>query len=293
MERRIIQGLMRVRDLSDDELYNLIKFDLEQGLNYFDLADIYVNGEAESKLGRIMDEHKELRDQITIQTKCSIKRSPGGNYYDLSCKHILEAVDDSLSRLKTDTIDVLLLHRPDIFIDAEEVNNAFCKLKKEGKVKSFGVSNFSKETIEYLKQGVSEPLKINQVQLGLGHMNIIEEVFNFNMDVNHQNGELFFYAKKNNMILQAWSPYQKGFFGGSIFNEDNELNHALSELGEKYGVSKCAIATSFILKLGENMRVVTGSVSKDHVKEALDGEKVNMTKEEWYMLYKKANGMLP
>lgn len=293
-ESRIIQGLMRVWDVPDDKLYELIKFDLENGINFFDLADCYMDGEAERKVGRILAAHKELREQMIIQTKCSIVRSDSGNYYDLSYEHIIEAVNASLDRLQIETIDILLLHRPDIFMDAKEVNLAFNQLKKENKVKRFGVSNFSREMISYLRKNIAEPLIVDQLQLGLGHLNLIKEVFNSDMDNYESHGGLFFYLKRKDIGIQAWSPFQKGFFGGSIFNDDeDELNKTLSLLAKKYMVSKCGIATAFLLNLGEDVSVITGSMSKDHVKECLEGTKITISKEDWYLLYKKAGEMLP
>ena len=296
---KIIQGLMRLDNLSADDLYNLITFDLSNGINYFDISDIYMKGEAEIKLGQVFKKHQDLREKMYIQTKCGIVNDGDATYYDLSYEHIVNSVENSLKRMNIDYIDALLLHRPDIFLNAGEVAQAFAFLSQQGKVKKFGVSNFPHEMMKYLYDNTNIPIDINQLQLGLGHMNLIREVFNVNMDnkegVEHT-GELFFYMKRYGITLQCWSPYQVGFFGGSIFNSDSmkEVSLYCDELANKYKVSKCAIATAFLLKLDdEHIQVITGSTNPEHVKESVDGTKINLTKAEWYTLYKKAGNFLP
>ncbi len=297
-QSKVIQGLMRCLSLSDEELYELIRFDIDNGVTFFDLADIYGNGEAEAKIGRVLAAHPELRERMFIQTKCSICRSIGGNYYDLSAQHIVEAVDDSLNRLGLGHIDALLLHRPDIFMDAKEVAKAFNELKNKGKVTYFGVSNFPKEAIKYLQSELEDKLEFNQVQLGLGHLDLIDEVFNFNMDNEEgksKGDQTFLYMKRKGIRLQAWSPFMYGFFRGSIFDESlcPELNAKLNELAQKYRTSKCALASAFVLKLGDNVSIITGSMNKEHVKECLDGTNLDLSKEDWYALYRSSGKMVP
>ncbi len=294
---RIIQGLMRCLSISDDELYELIKYDLENGITVFDLADIYGNGEVELKIGRILKEHKELREKMFIQTKCSIIKSDEV-YYDLSYEHIISAVEKSLKRMNIEYIDSLLLHRPDIFIDAKEIKRAFIELKDKGLVKHFGVSNFSKEIIEYLNSEIDGMIEVNQLQLGLGQMRLIEEELNFNMNneegVSHTSST-FFYLKRKGIQIQAWSPFLVDFFDGSIFDEKRfpELNDKLAELAKKYNVTKPAIATNFLLMLDPKLMVVTGSMNKKHVMDAVMGCGFKMDKKDWYSLYKSTGKMLP
>ncbi len=294
---RIIQGLMRSLQLSDDELYDLIKFDLENGIKVFDLADIYGNGDVELQFGRILKAHKELRDKIFIQTKCSIIND-GQKYYDLSYEHIIEAVNASIKRMNIDYIDSLLLHRPDIFIDAKEVKKALLELKEKGLVKHFGVSNFSKEAIEYLNTEIDGLIEVNQVQLGLGQMKMIEEELNYNM--NNEEGivrtsNTFFYLKRKGIKIQTWSPYLVNFFDGSIFDENRfpKLNQKLEELGNKYNASKATIATTFLLMLDKDLCVVTGSMDKNHIMDAIKACDIVLEKKDWYSLYSAAGKMLP
>ncbi len=295
---RIIQGLMRVDRLSDEQLYDLIRYDLDHGIYFFDLADIYVGGEAEAKLGRILKAHPGLREEMFIQSKVSIRRGETGGYYDLSYEHIRQGLDDILARLGIDHLDSLLLHRPDIFMDAEEVAKAFDEIEKEGKVKHFGVSNFPRSMIEYLTSKVKQPIEYNQVQLGVGHLAMVEEVFNFNVDSKEAislSDDTYFFLKKNGIKIQAWSPFLVRFFEGSLFDEDKypEANRALAALAEKYRTSKCAIATAFLLRLDKDLTVITGSMNPAHVQECLDGEELDLSKEDWYYLYKASGHMLP
>lgn len=296
---KIIQGLMRVNEISDDDLYNLIKFDIENGITFFDLADCYSNGLVEEKLGRVLKNNPSLREKMFIQTKCSITRDKTrGTYYDLSYKHIIESVNNSLNRMQIDYIDCLLLHRPDIFMDNKEIAKAFKELKTCGKVHYFGVSNFSKEMIEYLNEELEDKIVIDQVQLGLGHTRLLEEGLNFNM-INNEGisytNDTYFYLKRKNIILQAWSPFLVGFFEGSIFDKIKypQINTKLDDLARKYSTSKCAIATSFLLTLGDNIRVITGAIKQNHIKECLDGINIKLEKPDWYDLYKSVGKMLP
>ena len=296
---RIIQGLMRLDNIDENQLYEIIKYDLEHGVYFFDIADIYCRGEAEAKLGRVLKAHPELRKQMFIQTKCSIRISPEtGGYYDLSYEHIKEAVNDSLKRMGIDYIDSLLLHRPDIFIDSKEVAKAFDELYLEGKVKHFGVSNFSNEAIEYISMYLKQNIEYNQIQLGVGHMPIIDEVFNYNTNFDEgisRSSESFFYLKRKNIIIQAWSPFIVKFFEGSLFDENKypSMNNVLNRMAEKYQTSKCAIATAFLLKLDEKLLVITGSMNIKHIQESIDGESINLSKEDWYAIYKESGHKLP
>ena len=294
---RIIQGLMRSESLTDEALYDLILFDLDNGINVFDLADIYGDGRVEEKLGRILKEHPELRERMYIQSKCSIVRG-NPNYYDLSYKHIMESVNNILNRLGIKYLDSLLLHRPDILMDKKDIKKAFFELKAKGLVRHFGVSNFSKEAIEYLYDEVDGLIEVNQLQLGLGQMRLLEEEINFNMpndeSISHTGGSLF-YLKRKNIEIQAWSPFLAGFFDGSIFDENRfpNLNNKLNELAYKYGCTKATIATKFLLMVDPNLKVVTGSMNKEHVYESIKALSFEMDKMDWYGLFKASGKMIP
>src|SRR5574344_294290 len=289
---KIILGLMRTRDLSTEEEYKLIKGALDLGIHFFDISDIYSRGVAESNLGNVLKAHPELRKDMIIQSKCGIVKENNDTitYYDLSYKHIKEACYGSLKRMNIDYLDYYLLHRPDVLLDAKEVAKAFKELYEEGKVKHFGVSNFPSEMIEYLKTETKLPIEVDQLQLGLGHLDMLDEVINLSVDNEEGRSktiEIFYYLKKNKMTLQVWSPFQIGLFKGVIFTDPafTKTNELMETLGKKYGVDKSAIAVSFLFSLGDNVQVLLGSTNLDHIKEGMDGVNVKLTRAEWYSLY--------
>lgn len=302
-DSKIILGMMRLNPLSIDDLEKVIRGCLDLGIHYFDLSDVYGRNTAEEKFGGVMKHHPEWRKEMFIQTKCGILKAPSGNgdgeitKMDLSYDHIKQACYDSLRRMSLEYLDCFLLHRVDIFMDAEEVNRAFNELKKEGKVRSFGVSNMDVQQMEYLKSEVEEPLILNQLQLGLGQPSLVSQAFNVNAPdqvPNLQDG-IFFYLKRNKMMLQCWSPLIYGFFKSSIFSEPKmeKTNVVLERLAKKYQVSKASIAIAWDSSLGKNVQVVIGSMNLDHIREAVDGAKIQLTREEWYELYCSTGNLLP
>ncbi len=297
---KIILGLMRTRDLTTEEEYKLIKGALDLGIHFFDISDIYSRGVAESNLGNVLKAHPELRKDMIIQSKCGIVKENNDTitYYDLSYKHIKEACYGSLKRMNIDYLDYYLLHRPDVLLDAKEVAKAFKELYEEGKVKHFGVSNFPSEMIEYLKTETKLPIEVDQLQLGLGHLDMLDEVINLSVDNEEgrsKTSEIFYYLKKNKMTLQVWSPFQIGLFKGVIFTDPAfaKTNELMDTLGKKYGVDKSAIAVSFLFSLGDNVQVLLGSTNLDHIKEGMDGVNVKLTRAEWYSLYLSTGHNLP
>ncbi len=297
-QNRVILGLRRIAHSSDEEVESLIKGALDLGIHYFDIADIYTGGVCEEKLGKVLKANPSLRSKRFIQTKCGIVRNPGDpTVRDLSKKHILEAVDASLRRRNTDHVDCLLLHRPDIFRDNKEIQEAISILKKEGKILHFGVSNRDKEIIGYLQEGGSNQVEVNQLQLSLGQPSLLSQVFNTNNPDQSPllSDGLFFYRKRKNRPLQCWSPYQYEFFNGSIFTNSHRkpTQALLKQIAEKYHTTPCAIATSFLTRLGDNIEVITGSTDLSHIKETLDGVSIQRTKTEWYGLYCSTGNLLP
>ncbi len=294
---RIALGLMRLNNLNKDELYNLIKESLDNGINFIDLADIYCNGDSERKLGEVFKSHPELRNKLYIQTKVGIRKDIGG--YDLSYEYIIKATKDCLNRLNIDYLDCLLLHRIDLLVDAKEVAKATKELRNSGLIKDFGVSNFNSSEIEYLKSELKDiDIKYNQVNLGLGNTTMLDSAMYTNVPlskINYSDGNLLFYLKKENIIIQCWSPFQYGLFEGSIFDETKYplINNVLDEYSKKYNVSKCAIATAFLLRIDPNLIVITGSTNINHIKECIDGESISLSREDWYQIYRKTNHFLP
>jgi predicted oxidoreductase len=294
----VILGLMRIAKMSDDEIRALVDGAVAAGINMVDHADIY-GGEThlcEQRFGDAMRLTPAAREKIIIQSKAGIRKG----YFDFSEAHILEAVDGSLKALRTDYLDVLLLHRPDALVEPEEVASAFDKLGAAGKVRHFGVSNHSAGQIELLKTAVRQPLIANQVQLSIVHAPLIAQGVAINMADLEQSVDrtlgLLDYSRKQGMTLQAWSPFQRGFFGGPFVGDREtyaELNVALDEIAAAHGVTPSAIAVAWITRHPANIQVVLGTTKLARVKEAVAGAGVALSREEWYRLFRAAGYMVP
>lgn len=289
----IALGCMRIHALDNAQVEELIMTALDNGINFFDHADIYGKGKSEELFGEFMANHKDLRDKMIIQTKCAIR--PG--YYDFSKEHIIESVETSLKRMNLDYIDVLLLHRPDTLMEPEEVGEAFEELYKSGKVKNFGVSNHNMMQVELLKTGVNVPLVINQLQLSIVNAGMITSGINVNMEnkesVMHD-GFLLEYSRLKNMTIQAWSPFKYGKAGVFLDNSDYpELNAEIDRLAEKYGVKNTAIAAAWILRHPAKTQVIAGTTNKDRLSDICKAADVDLTRQEWYSIYRSAGHHLP
>ena len=291
---QIALGCMRIAGKSEKEADEIIFTALENGINYFDHADIYGGGGSEKVFSDFLKRHPEIKDKIYIQTKCGIR--PG--MYDFSYDHIIEAVDASLSRLGVERVDALLLHRPDTLMEPYEVAEAFSRLETQGKVKHFGVSNHNLMQIELLKTAVKQPLIINQLQFSVTEAGMVTSGMNVNMknaDSVMHDGGILEYSRIKGITIQAWSPFQYGFFGGSFIGSDKypELNKKLSELGEKYGVTPTAIATAWITRHPAGIQVLAGTMNPDRIKQICSGADVVLEKKEWYDIYRAAGHTLP
>ncbi|WP_320198624.1 aldo/keto reductase [Agrobacterium sp. rho-13.3] len=294
----VILGLMRIATLTDDQIRLLYKAAKDSGINVFDHADIYgdVPHQCEARFGTAVKMSASEREEVVVQSKVGIR----SGFFDFSKDHILQRVDGSLAALKTEYIDVLLLHRPDALVEPEEVAEAFETLHNSGKVRHFGVSNHTPGQIRLLKTAVRQPLVANQIQLSIAHAPSIAFGIAANMAGLDQSvdrdGDIINYSRTHDMTLQAWSPFQRGFFGG-VFVGDREnfpkLNIVLDELAEKYGVSPSAIAVSWIARHTANIQTVLGTTTPERVSDAAAGADVSLTREEWYRLFTSAGYTLP
>ncbi|HEV7718463.1 MAG TPA: aldo/keto reductase [Arsenicitalea sp.] len=294
----VILGLMRIRAMSNAEIQQLVGAARDAGIDVFDHADIY-GGErhrCEARFGEAISFTAAEREQVFIQSKVGIRKG----FFDFSAEHILRSVDESLAALRTDYLDLLLLHRPDALVEPEDVAAAFETLKTSGKVRHFGVSNHTPGQIELLKTAVKQPLIVNQVQLSITHAPLIAQGVAANMaglgqSVGRDNG-LLDYSRLNGMMLQAWSPFQKGFFDG-VFLGDREnfaqLNDVIDELAKAYGVTPTGIAVAWITRHPANIQVVLGTTKPSRVTESAAGSAVPLTREEWYRLFTAAGHILP
>lgn len=287
-------GCMRIADLDKKEVNNLINTALDCGINFFDHADIYGKGKSEEIFSESISLTPSLREKIIIQSKCAIR--PG--MYDYSKEHILNSVDGILKRLKTDYLDILLLHRPDTLMEPEEVSEAFEKLYNEGKVRNFGVSNHNSMQIELLNKYLKNKITINQLQFSIMHTGIIDSGLNVNMKNSpsiDRDSSILEYCRLNDITIQAWSPYQYGFFEGTFIDNTKfpELNKKLKELAEKYNVSSTAIATAWILRHPAKIQTIVGTTNENRLKDICTASNVNLTRQEWYEIYLSAGNMLP
>ncbi|ETP73422.1 putative oxidoreductase [Lachnospiraceae bacterium JC7] len=294
---RLILGCMRMPALSVEEAANVIRTAYELGINYVDHATCYGDGEAEKRFGDAMAHTGINREDLVIQSKCGLRFDK--QIFDWRKSNILNSVDEILKRLKIEYLDVLLLHRPDLLYDPEQIAEAFDELESSGKVRSFGVSNTMPMQIELLKKYVKQPLKINQLQLSLEQSQLIDQDLYMNnkttdMSVMRDGGALD-YCRLNDITIQAWSPLQRGMFKGMFIDnpEYPELNKVLSELAEKYCVAKSAIAIAWILRHPARMQVITGTMNPVHLKEMAAADKIDLTHEEWYQLYLSSGKFLP
>jgi len=287
-------GCMRIADMGPQELDTFVHTAMDVGITFFDHADIYGGGKSEEIFGEFLAANPGVRDKIVIQSKCAIH----DGMYDFSKEYILNSVDGILMRLHTDHLDSLLLHRPDALMEPEEVGEAFDILAEQGKVLHFGVSNMNRYQMELLSSGIRQKLYVNQLQMSLAHTPVIDAGINVNTHFDGgvmRDGGTLEYCRMQDVIVQTWSPLQKGFFGGVFIgdSEYKELNGVLDELADKYSVTSDAIAYAWLLRIPAKMQVILGTTNPKRVKNAAKAAEIRLTRQEWYDLYKAAGNTLP
>ncbi|MBO0981306.1 aldo/keto reductase family oxidoreductase [Microbacterium sp. SD291] len=296
----VIAGMMRIDGKEHAEIRELYDTARAAGIDFFDHADIY-GGSMHFCEGRFADAlalTDAERDEIVLQTKCGIV--PAQGMFDFSYEHILAQVEGSLRALRTDRIDVLLLHRPDALVEPDEVARAFDELEASGKVLAFGVSNHTPRQIDLLRTAVRQPLVANQLQLSITHAPIIAQPIAANMSGEEQSvvrdgGGIVEYCRINGITVQAWSPFQGGFFTGVFLGDPAyaELNAVIDRLAATYEVEPIAIATAWITRHPANMQVVLGTTTPGRVRDAAAGADLALTRAEWYELFRAAGHLLP
>jgi len=287
-------GCMRISSLSNQDIATLIHTALDEGINFFDHADVYGGGKSEEKFAEALDMTPRLRDTMILQTKVGIRKGS----FDFSKEHILEAVEGSLKRLRTDHLDVLLLHRPDALVEPEEVADAFTILQDSGKVMYFGVSNQNPMQIELLTTFVKQPIIINQLQLSITNTGMIDAGINVNMKIDasiDRDGSILDYCRLKEITIQPWSPFQYGFFEGVFLDNDKfpELNAQINAVAASRGVTNTAIAIAWLLRHPARMQPILGTTNPTRVKDACKASDVKLTRQEWYDIYLAAGNTLP
>jgi predicted oxidoreductase len=262
------------------------------------MPNIYGDGKSEEVFGKAFQGMGIARDQVYLQSKCGINTTKGDTFFDFSKDHILASVDGSLKRLKTDYLDVLLLHRPDALAEPLEIAEAFTQLEKSGKVRHFGVSNQSPNQIRLLKSAVKQKLLFNQLQFSLMFTGMVDAGINVNMknenSFDHDNGILD-YCRLKGITVQAWSPFQYGMFQGVFVGNEKfpEVNACLAEMAGKYKVSPSAIAAAWILRHPAHMQVVLGTTKVDRLRDIATAADIVLSRQDWYKLYAAAGNQLP
>jgi predicted oxidoreductase len=300
----VVAGMMRIADKTDQQIRTLVGRALDSGINFFDHADVY--GEelhlCERRFAEALGWSGSQREAAILQTKAGIV--PTGNgwaYFDFSEEHIIEAAEGSLKALGTDYIDILLLHRPDALVEPQEVAAAFDKLHASGKVRHFGVSNHSPRQIELLKTQVRQPIIANQLQLSITHAPLVASGLAVNMEGLDQSqdrdgGGLLDYCRQHQITVQAWSPFQRGFFDGTFLGDrerEAKLNDVIDALAAKYGAEPISIAVAWITRHPAQMQVVLGTTTPARVAGAALGSALPLTRREWYELTLAAGYITP
>ncbi|MFD0910639.1 aldo/keto reductase [Ruegeria arenilitoris] len=279
---RLVYGMWRLGDDSDTSAAHVtakIHACLDQGITSFDQADIYGDYGAEAILGNALRANPGLRDRMEIVTKCDIVAPCGRyadakvKYYDTSRAHILKSVDTSLREMAIDHIDLLLIHRPDPFMDHHETGAALDEVVASGKVRAVGVSNFRPWDWQLLQSAMKTPLVTNQIEISLGTI------------APFTNGDLAFHQQHGHPVM-AWSPLG----GGALMAGNPPVGVVADEIGAQFGVDRAAVAVAFLLAHPAGILPVLGTNSLDRIKRISDALKVNLDREAWFRLYEAALG---
>ncbi|HEN8934593.1 TPA: aldo/keto reductase [Streptococcus agalactiae] len=291
---RIALGCMRMSDLEGKQAEEVVGTALDLGINFFDHADIYGGGLSELRFRDAIKHLNVNRDKMIIQSKCGIREG----YFDFSKEYILSSVDGILERLGTEYLDFLILHRPDVLVEPEEVAEAFTKLRAEGKVKHFGVSNQNRFQMELLQSYLDEPLAVNQLQLSPAHTPMFDAGLNVNMlnkaSIEHDDG-IVDYCRLKRVTIQAWSPFQIDLSRGLFVNHPDykELNETIAKLAKNYNVSSEAIVIAWILRHPAQIQAIVGAMNPSRLKAIDKANDIALTREEWYDIYRSAGNILP
>ena len=279
---QLVYGMWRLADDADTSIKHVdakIRAALDQGITTFDQADIYGGYTAEDVMGAALKTSPSLRQQMEIVTKCDIVIDAGRHagarvkHYDTTRAHINESVNQSLTAMGTDVIDVLLIHRPDPLMDHHETGEALDALVDSGKVRAVGVSNFRPWDWNLLQSAMRHSLVTNQIELSL------KEVSPFT------NGDLAFHQQHGHAVM-AWSPLG----GGDLMTGSGELADRLDVIAERHEVDRAAVATAFLLAHPAKITPVMGTNNLERISALSDAEKVELDRQDWFYLYEAALG---
>ena len=275
----IVVGTMRWgiwdANFKTSDYQRMIEKSLELGFTTFDHADIYGDHTTEAEFGEVLKSHPELREQMEIVTKCGILRvcdNKPHNYikaYDSSKEHILQSAEDSLRQLGTDYIDVLLLHRPDFLMNPDEIGEAFELLYRSGKVRSFGVSNFTKSQIEMLSESV--PVGTHQLEISVKALQAFSD------------GTLD-QCTKDGIVPMAWSPLGGGDLPAALVEE-------LKKWADEFGTTPQVIALAWLMQHPAGILPVIGTTKEDHLVKSKEALSIKLDRQQWYSIYQASTGV--
>ncbi|WP_427006523.1 aldo/keto reductase [Pseudarthrobacter sp. H2] len=284
-----------------DEAAAAVGAALEAGITLFDHADIYRNGKAEAVFGEVLAQTPGLRERIRLQTKCGIRLNEQGlgTYYDLSRGAILERVNESLARLRTDYVDVLMLHRPDPLMDPAEVASAVGQLMAEGKVRAVGVSNMSGPQIEMLQDRLETPVVANQLEMSLLARAWLEST----VLVNHADGTDFSFPHgtvehcvRKGITVQAYGALARGLYTGAPAAMPTAADSAtaalVAALAAEQGTTGESILLGWLMKHPAGIAPVIGTANPGRIRACAGAAAVAaaMTRAQWYRLWITARG---
>ena len=279
---RLVYGMWRLADDSDTSVKHVdakINAALSQGITTFDQADIYGGYTAEGVMGAALKANPSLRQRMEIVSKCDIVIDAGPHsgarvkHYNTTAAHINASVETSLLEMGVDDIDVLLVHRPDPFMDHHETGAALDALVDAGKVRAVGVYNFRPWDWNLLQSAMRHPLVTNQIELSLKHI------------APFTNGDLAFHQQHGHAVM-AWSPLG----GGDLMTTSNELTHRLDSIAMRSGVDRAAVATAFLLAHPAKITPVLGTNNLDRISAISAAETVQLDRQDWFFLYEAALG---
>ena len=280
---RFVLGLWRIGQwgMSPEQVASLINACLDLGIDTFDVADIYGDYQCESMLGAALQTNPALKSRIKLISKCGIalvsqaRPAHRVKHYNTSREHIIASVENSLACLGVEELDLLLIHRPDPLMDADVIADAFDSLKRAGKVEGFGVSNFLSHQFDLLQSRLSEPLRTNQVEVSLLHL---DSLFDGTLDQ----------CQRLNVILQAWSPLAGGMLGHQ--HEETALSRTLLRLSNELGVTQEQLAIAWLLRHPVGIRPILGSGKLQHIRELVDAQNIELDRQLWFELLEAATG---
>ena len=289
-------GCMRINKLGPADMDALLRTCLDVGITFFDHADIYGKGRSEEVFADSVARLGLPRESMRLQSKCGIRQAEG--MFDFSREHILSSVDGILSRLRTDYLDVLLLHRPDALVEPDEVAEAFARLRHQGKVMHFGVSNQNPTQNELLQRALPQRLVFNQLQLSIAFTPLIDAGIHVNNKDEFavmRDGGALDYCRLRNVTVQAWSPFQYGLFEGAFLGSPKfpALNAVIDRIAVERGVTNTAVAVAWISRHPARIQTILGTTTPQRIRDAAQSQSFQLTRQEWYEIYRSAGNVLP